>query len=85
MSKINYDALVVEGLKDVLLQVSNTCKKLDINFFIIGAIARNIWYVSNNEEPYGTKDIDFGIYVPNKDKYNQLRKSLQAELEFAWW
>ena len=83
MSKINYEALAVEGLKDVLIQVSNTCKNLEIDFFIVGAIARNIWYVSNNENPSGTKDVDFGIYVPDEKKYNQLRKSLQTKFNYT--
>lgn len=49
MSKINYNALAIDGLKEVFIQISKTCKELKIDFFIIGAIARNIWYVSNNE------------------------------------
>jgi len=76
MSRISYDALAVDGLKEVMVQISKTCKNLDIGFFIIGALARNIWLVANNERSAGTRDVDFGIYVPSEDKYNQLRKVL---------
>ncbi len=76
MSKINYDALAVGGLKDVLINVSTTCTELNIDFFIVGAIARNIWFASHGENPTGTKDIDFGIYVSNTEKYNKLRDAL---------
>ncbi len=76
MSKINYDALAVEGLKDVLTKVSTTCRDLNIDFFIVGAIARNIWLASHGENPTGTKDIDFGVYVPSTEKYNELKAAL---------
>lgn len=79
MSKINYDALAIDGLKKVFIQISETCKELEIDFFIIGAIARNIWYVSNNENSRGTKDIDFGVYISDIKKYNQLRAELKSK------
>jgi len=82
MSKISYSDLAVEGLKEVFLQISETCKVLDIDFFIVGAIARNIWYIKNNKNPTGTKDIDFGIYVPNEKKYNLLRKTLIKDYNY---
>lgn len=83
MSKITYEALLVDGLKVVLIQVSETCLDLGINFFIVGAIARNIWYVYNDENPNGTKDIDIGIYVPNEIKYNQLRNVLKNKFDYV--
>ncbi len=82
MSKINYDALAVGGLKDVLINVSTTCTELNIDFFIVGAIARNIWFASHGENPTGTKDIDFGIYVSNTEKYNKLRDALIGDISY---
>lgn len=74
--RISYDALPVDGLREVLIQVSEACVQHNIDFFIVGANARNIWYASHSENPSGTKDIDFGIYVANEDKYNLLRRTL---------
>ncbi len=76
MSRINYNMLAVPGLEVVLIQISTVCQELEIDFFIVGAIARNIWHAIHNENPQGTKDIDLGIYVPTTDKYNALRKLL---------
>jgi len=42
MLKTTYDALAVDGLKKPLTEISLACKRLAINFFIVGAIARNI-------------------------------------------
>ncbi len=82
MSKINYNALAITGLKEVFIQLSETCKELEIDFFIIGAIARNIWYVTNNENSRGTKDIDFGVYISDVKKYNELRAKLKSNFGY---
>lgn len=58
MSVISYNALRVDGLKEVLKDLSIVCKTLEIDFFIVGAVARNIWYASHGENAWGTKDID---------------------------
>lgn len=83
MSSLNYDALAADGLKDILQQVSSACKELGINYFIVGAVARNIWYASNGESVSGTKDVDFGIYVPTDLKYNELRQKLIAKYAYT--
>ena len=82
MSKISYDALAIEGLKEVFIQISETCKELEIEFFIVGAIARNIWYVSKDENSRGTKDIDFGVYISDVKKYNELRSTLKQKYNY---
>ncbi|MCD4693034.1 MAG: hypothetical protein K8R79_08980 [Calditrichales bacterium] len=41
-------------------------------FFIVGAVARNIWLASHGETTSGTKDIDFAVFIPDKEKYNEL-------------
>lgn len=76
MLNLNYDLLAIEGLKEPLLEISSACKKLNINFFIVGAIAKNIWLVANDQIPGGTKDIDFGVCVPDEETYNKLRDYL---------
>lgn len=83
MSQITYDALKVEGLKEILIHVSKTCKELDIDFFIVGAVARNAWYISHDKNAMGTQDIDFGIFVPSDEKYNALRRELKAKYNYV--
>ncbi|WP_224994943.1 hypothetical protein [Cesiribacter sp. SM1] len=79
ISRISYDALQVEGLKGVLAQVSRACHELDIHFFIVGAIARNIWFAAHDEKPGGTRDIDFAVYIPSQEDYQKLKEKLQAD------
>jgi predicted nucleotidyltransferase len=83
MWKANYDSLAIEGLREPLVHISDTCKELGIDFFIVGAIARNIWLVFHDENPSGTKDIDLGVYVPDEKKYNELRDSLLSKYDYT--
>ena len=83
MLKTTYDSLAVEGLKKPLEEIASTCKELGINFFLVGAIARNIWLATNDERPTGTKDIDFGVFVPDVDTYNELRQTLIKTLKYT--
>jgi len=83
MSKISYDALEIDGIKEVFIQISESCKELEIDFFIVGAIARNIWFVSNDKLSEGTKDIDFGVYISDEKQYNQLLELLIEKFDYA--
>lgn len=76
---LSYDALKAPGLQDVLHQVSSTCRAVGVDFFMVGAIARNVWFASHEEFPRGTKDIDFAVYIPDISKYNLLRERLMGE------
>lgn len=73
---ISYNALDVEGLKNVLETVATACTSLNIDFFIVGAVARNIWYANSNTELRGTRDIDFGVYISDVATYEQLKAHL---------
>lgn len=76
MSQLLYNALQTPSLKEVINDLRKVCKKLDIDFFGIGALARNIWYVANQENPRGTRDIDFAVYIPNQQAYQKLKQEL---------
>lgn len=79
---ISYNALEVEGLKDVLEKVATACTHLNIDFFIVGALARNIWYANSKTELRGTKDIDFGVYVAHIKRYTELKNYLIKEHQY---
>lgn len=78
-SNISYDALQAPGLKKILEQVGSACGTLGIDFFMVGAIARNAWLVAHQERARGTRDIDFAVYIPDVVSYNRLRTMLITE------
>ncbi|MDA9563061.1 hypothetical protein N9R81_00130 [Flavobacteriales bacterium] len=83
MSNVTYEALSVKGLKEVLAEVAATCQELGIDFFLVGAVARNIWLTANNIGASGTKDIDFGVYIPTNNQYTRLREKLIDEHKYS--
>lgn len=82
MSKISYEALKVEGLKEVLIQISDACLRTGIDFFIVGAVARNFWLAENQKETSGTRDVDIAVFIPDKDAYHHLQGALMEK--YAW-
>lgn len=71
-----YEKLGSTLLKNIIKDIIIASKELEIDFFGVGALARNAWYVDNNLPARGTKDVDFGVYIPNEDIYNLLRNKL---------
>jgi predicted nucleotidyltransferase len=83
MSKILYSALRTPGIKTILHDLQEASNELGIDFFGIGALARNVWFISNNEQARGTKDVDFAVYVPTLERYQALRDKLVSNYSYT--
>jgi len=42
-----------------------------------------IWYVENGLPPRGTKDVDFGVYIPDSEVYAALKEKLIADYNYV--
>lgn len=71
-----FDALGNPDLKKIISDTIAASKELEIEFFGVGALARNIWYVENDLSPRGTKDVDFGVYIPDEATYRKLKQKM---------
>lgn len=71
-----------EHLKDVLDVLEEVFRELHVDFYIIGAIARDYWYRRGNKRMRQTLDVDFAVLVSGKDIYHAVRERLQAH-QFA--
>jgi predicted nucleotidyltransferase len=76
-------ALNMPELNQVIKEMQEASGLLDIPFFAIGALARNAWYVEHNQPVRGTRDIDFGVYVPSDRNYNLLREKLIEDFAYT--
>ncbi|MGQ0828461.1 MAG: nucleotidyl transferase AbiEii/AbiGii toxin family protein [Bacteroidota bacterium] len=74
--KINFESLRQEGLKPLFKALERGFNALEIDFYLVGAIARDTWFAHHGVRPLGTKDVDFAVYIPSKEKYEKLRKYL---------
>lgn len=78
-----YEALGNKYLKNIISDTIEAAKELGIDFFGVGALARNIWYVENDRAPRGTKDVDFGVYIPGPNTYSALKSKLIKDYKYV--
>lgn len=64
-------------LKAALETLQRAFDALEIDFFIIGAVARDIWYAESSLTSPRTKDIDFAIFAGNLEEYEAVKQYLQ--------
>ena len=57
------------GLKEVFDELEEAFEQLSIDFYLIGALARDIWYARGDKKFRTTKDVDFAIMISNKEDY----------------
>lgn len=78
-----YEALGNEYLKNIISDTIAATNELGIDFFGVGALARNVWYVENDRPARGTKDVDFGVYIPDSDTYSALKSKLIKDHQYV--
>ena len=81
--KINLDEREESPLKEVLLAVDQCCLELDIDFYILGALARDIWFTEQQIAARGTKDLDFAMLVRETGLFLQLKELLAKKHDFV--
>ncbi len=66
-------------LKEVFDILEKAFKKLDVDFYLIGALARDVWYSrgDNAKNVRKTKDVDFAIMIGSESQYESLRSYLK--------
>jgi predicted nucleotidyltransferase len=74
---------VREGeLKGVFDALEEAFRKLEIDYYLIGAIARDIWYARGKKDFRKTKDVDFAVLIGNKTAYEEVRQFLKDHNNF---
>lgn len=85
MKNISLEKIRLEGLKEVLDSLERAFKKFDIDFYLVGAFARDIWLTHLNgiAEKRATRDIDFAILIAKENQFEQLKEYLLSEEGFS--
>ena len=69
--KLSFDDFRIPHLKKVLPALAKLFKSLDIQFYILGGLARDIHFsVLEIEAVRMTKDLDIAIFVPESDQFD---------------
>jgi predicted nucleotidyltransferase len=69
-------------LKEVFDALEEAFHAKQIDFYLIGALARNIWYSRGSKGFRTTKDLDFAVMISNKEDYEAVRSYLIAHKGF---
>lgn len=81
--KIRLEDLRQERLKDLFVILEEVFAKLDIQYYILGALARDAWYAKEKIRSRTTRDIDFALYVFSGDQYRDVMKRLVEDHDFS--
>lgn len=74
--KISFKQLRQDNLIYTFPAFERAFKKMQIEVYLIGALARDTWFAEKGIRALGTKDIDFAVLVPDKNKFNELKDYL---------
>ena len=77
--KISFKQLRQEAkLSEMLTALERGLKKFSIDFYLVGAVARDVWMSAINDIPPSriTGDIDFAVFINDKGTYEGLKKYL---------
>lgn len=74
-----------ERFSPVFEAVEQTCAAIGISFYLVGAVARDIWLMGIHKIPSGriTRDLDLALLIPHKDDYWKLREILLQTGQFT--
>src|SRR5690606_18134992 len=81
--KINFKELQQRpDFLEMLVALERGFKEFYIDFYLVGAVARDIWMTAINKIPPSriTRDIDFAVFIEDKGTYENLKRYL-VEIE----
>lgn len=70
---MNLNNLRAEALKDVFDALESAFTAADSDFYIIGALAKDIWYAKRDIVSRQTNDIDFAVLVGSNEDYEAIK------------
>lgn len=71
------------NLQRIYDDLEEAFKKSDVDYYLIGAQARNLWYEKKKISKLYTQDIDFVVVVPAGERYDQLKKYLAGQKKYT--
>lgn len=71
------------NLQRIYDDLEESFKKIDVDYYLIGAQARNLWYEKKKISKLYTQDIDFVVVVPAGERYDQLKKYLAEQKKYT--
>lgn len=70
-------------LKEIFDSLEEAFNATGVDYYIIGALAKNIWYAKGDLQSTQTKDVDFAILVGSQEHYNTVKNHLKEKKNFV--
>jgi len=83
MLKIDFQKLRSESLKGIIQALEAALELIEIDYYLIGALARDAWFQQQSVTSRRTSDIDFAVLVPQREKFEELKTFLSQEKGFV--
>ena len=77
--KMNMKKIDPEILKPLFDELNATFSAAGIDFYMIGATAKEYWFDRGGRTTRGTKDIDFAALVASQEDYDNIRNYLMGK------
>lgn len=69
-------------LKETFDALEEAFEKTGIDYYVIGALARDVWYARGNKVSRLTKDVDFAVLVGSQEQYDAVKVFLKQHKNF---
>lgn len=69
-------------LKDIFNALEEAFDATGTDYYVIGALAKDVWYSQGDILSRQTKDIDFAVLVGSQENYEAIKKYLKANKNF---
>lgn len=72
-----------DRFKELLSIVEQVFIQCDVDFYLLGAIARDTWYAKEQITSPATRDVDFAVYISREEKYDMVLEELISNHGFS--
>ncbi len=69
-------------LREVFDALEDAFNATGTDFYLIGAVARNIWFSRGSKSFRSTKDVDMAILVGSQENYDAIKQYLKDKQNF---
>ncbi|MEX1211340.1 MAG: nucleotidyl transferase AbiEii/AbiGii toxin family protein [Balneolaceae bacterium] len=72
-----------EQLRELIQVTEQVFSECGVDFYLLGAIARDAWYAKEQIRSRATRDVDFALYVSGKEQYDEVVRQLITNHDFS--
>lgn len=74
--KIKLSGFSQEGLQNVIKMLETVFQQYGVDFYLIGALAKDVWLSQESIPARATKDVDLAVFVDNAADYEKVKSAL---------